>query len=139
MSGCDRRQRDSPLIRAVAVVAVAPRPALAVHYTEPGPVVEGAGRLVMACRRMGRMRSTTEPVMTSTPTSADIADSMRLAGMGADLPRLRAACLHAADHYEGVARERLLVTAESMRWASEILASMGGPETAVGRVEGDDL
>jgi hypothetical protein len=67
--------------------------------------------------------------MTPTPTSADIADSMRLAEMGANLPRLRAVCLHAADHHEGVARQRLLVAAESMRRAGEILAALDGPKT----------
>jgi hypothetical protein len=137
MSGCDRRQRDSPLIRAVAVVAVAPRPALAVHLAPAEVVDPDVTAWPAPPPEWPEVRPMMEPPMT--PTSANIADSMRLAEMGGDLPRLREACLQVAARHEGVARERLLVTAESIRWASEILAFMGGPETAVGRVEGDDL
>jgi hypothetical protein len=58
------------------------------------------------------------------PSPEQIADALKVAEMGGDLPRLAEVCRHQAELYQGDGRQRLLDAAEALAWGAKVLAAM---------------
>ncbi len=63
------------------------------------------------------------------PSPEQIADALKVAEMGGDLPRLAAVCLDQAGRYEGEGRQRLLDAGAALTWASQLLDALDGQKT----------
>jgi hypothetical protein len=64
-----------------------------------------------------------------TPTPDQVADALVVATLGGNLGRLAEVCRHVADRHEGIARHRLLDSAEVLGWTAQLLAVLGDPPT----------
>lgn len=73
---------------------------------------------------------------TPAPSPAAIADAMKVAELGGDLPRLAAVCRACAADTEGEGRQRLLDAAEALAWTAALVAALDAQEPGAGHAGG---